>query len=71
MTRYLHSVRNFGLYVNGLRTKEQGLNLEVNPENGRVRGRVFLIPQDSLFQFEEVTPTEDITVTMHSIEGTK
>ncbi len=53
-------IRDFGLFINGRRNKEGELKLNINPFSGRVIGRAFLTPQDSLL-FEENTPTEEIT----------
>ena len=55
-----HSIRQFGLYINGLRAPKDLFKLDTNPFNGKILGRVFLVPQDSLI-FEEQTPTEEIT----------
>ncbi len=57
-------IRSFGLFVNGRRDKEGELKLDVNPFSGRVIGRAFLTPQESLI-FEENTPTEEITSPTH------
>lgn len=60
MKKLLERIRNFGLYINGRRVPEEGLRVATNPFSGRVVGRVFLIPQESLI-YDEMTPTEEIT----------
>ncbi len=54
-------IRQFGLYINGLRVPEDRFKIKTNPFSGKVVGHVFLIPQDSLI-FDEQTPTEEITM---------
>lgn len=67
MRRFFERIRNFGLYINGRLSKGQGFHVSTNPFSGRVIGRVFLTPQDSLIfnestpTLEELTPTEEIT----------
>jgi hypothetical protein len=65
MKKFLNRIRNFGLYINGRRVKEEGLQVTTNPFSGRVIGRTFLIPQESLI-FEEMTPTEETTVPLET-----
>jgi hypothetical protein len=67
MKRIFEHIRNFGLYINGRRSRGNGIDIHTNPFSGRVIGRVFLSPQDSLIAsevtptMEELTPTEDLT----------
>ncbi len=51
-------IRDFGLYINGRRIQEEGLNLKINPHSGRVIGRAFLSSLESLL-FNDHTPTID------------
>lgn len=60
MMKFFEKIRNFKLYINGMRAKEDQLSVPTNPFSGRVIGRVFLVPQESLI-FDELTPTEDTT----------
>lgn len=60
MNKLLEKIRNFGLYINGRRMPKEGLQITTNPFSGRVVGRVFLVPQESLI-YDELTPTEEIT----------
>ena len=55
-----YSIRQFGLYINGLRVPQDNFKIKTNPFSGKVVDRVFLIPQDSLV-FDEQTPTEEVT----------
>ncbi|MBL7686379.1 MAG: hypothetical protein JNK65_10160 [Deltaproteobacteria bacterium] len=70
MIKFFERIRNFGLYINGRRTTQGGLSLSTNPFSGRVIGRVFLTPQESLLYheltptLEELTPTEEVTAPM-------
>jgi hypothetical protein len=67
MKRIFEHIRNFGLYINGHRARGNGIDIHTNPFSGRVIGRVFLTPQESLIanegtpHSEEMTPTEDLT----------
>lgn len=65
MKKLLEKIRNFGLYINGRRMSEEGLRVTTNPFSGRVVGRVFLIPQESLI-YDEMTPTEEITAPLNN-----
>lgn len=60
MFKFFEKIRSFKLYINGMRSKEDDLKVPTNPFSGRVIGRVFLVPQESLI-FDELTPTEDTT----------
>lgn len=58
--KFFEKIRNFKLYINGMRTKDESFKVPTNPFSGRVIGRVFLVPQESLI-FDELTPTEETT----------
>ncbi len=58
--KFFEKIRNFKLYINGMRSNDEDLNVPINPFSGRVIGRVFLVPQESLI-FDELTPTEEST----------
>lgn len=67
MRRFLERIRSFGLYIDGRRSREEGLKIKINPFNGRVIGKVFLTAQDTaltddISTLDELTPTEDCTV---------
>jgi len=59
MRRIIEQIRNFGLYVNGRRSRENGIRIHTNPFSGRVIGRVFLTPQESVIFHNEMSPTSD------------
>lgn len=61
MKSFIEKIKNFSLYINGRRMKEEGFKVDINPFSGRVIGKVFLSPLES-YLFEEVTPTEESTV---------
>lgn len=58
--KFFEKIRNFKLYINGMRSSDEDLRVPINPFSGRVIGRVFLVPQESLI-FDELTPTEEST----------
>lgn len=58
--KFFEKIRNFKLYINGMRSHDEDLKVPINPFSGRVIGRVFLVPQESLI-FDELTPTEEST----------
>ncbi len=58
--KFFEKIRNFKLYINGMRSHDDKLQVPTNPYSGRVIGRVFLVPQESLV-FDEMTPTEETT----------
>ncbi len=63
MMKFFEKIRNFKLYINGMRSKEDLFKVPTNPFSGRVIGHVFLVPQESLI-FDELTPTEETTPPM-------
>jgi len=58
--KFFEKIRNFKLYINGMGSKDENFKVPTNPFSGRVIGRVFLVPQESLI-FDELTPTEETT----------